>query len=916
MKLQHMATWKKFALVGALGVLACAIPTWFVWQTKGEAIEVAQRERAGIAPANRVLEALRQVQQHRRLAIAALSGDAGAATLREAKQREAEEALRKAKEALAPFPEAGRRAEVALSDWQALAAAVAGRGLDAAEAVRQHAALVSALLGALDQLLEETGLFLDPERNSYFLIVATYVEAPRLAEALGVLRGRGGGFLVQKKADSAERAAFAALLEQARSQLDRSEAAYARALAVEAATKARLQEASVALGSASRQAIELGQREVVAARELTLDPEAYARAYTEAIDSAFRLVEQSGRLLDEMFEARVAALERARLVLVATLFLVLAAAGAFALALVRAILRQLGGEPAEAVAIAQSVAAGDLERPIAVRPGDTTSVIAAMKRMQEDLRERIAREAQSATENARIRKALDASATAMMIADPDGRIVYINEEQIKLFERAGVELRRRFPGFDARALVGRNIHEFHRDPAFQRRILGELKGEHRAAIPLGSYTFEVTANPVFGPDGEKLGVAAGWADRTEELQMKEDMSAALKAASAGDFAFRIKLEGKQGACALVGEGMNQLLATGERAVGEVVAVLERAAAGDLSERVRYEIPGLFGRLRDSVNGTLEQLAAVVSHIKSASDAIDVAVREIAQGNNDFSARTESQASSLEETASSMEELTSTVKQNAENARQANQLAVGASEVAVRGGEVMHRVVETMEAISASSRKIADIIGVIDGIAFQTNILALNAAVEAARAGEQGRGFAVVASEVRNLAQRSAAAAKEIKALIEDSVTKVSAGSRQVEEAGRTIEEVVASVKRVTDIMAEITAASQEQSAGIEQVNQAVTQMDEATQQNAALVEQAAAAARSLEEQARGLVETVGRFRLAAGAEQAAAVAVKPVAAKPAKVVPVAGRKPASKPAANAPAPRPKAAGAEDEWEEF
>jgi methyl-accepting chemotaxis protein len=258
----------------------------------------------------------------------------------------------------------------------------------------------------------------------------------------------------------------------------------------------------------------------------------------------------------------------------------------------------------------------------------------------------------------------------------------------------------------------------------------------------------------------------------------------------------------------------------------------------------------------------EQLNEALTDIKQSADTIDTASREIAAGNADLSARTESQASSLEETASSMEELTTTVRQNADNARQANQLAVNASDVAIKGGNVVSQVVGTMGSIKESSRRIVDIIGVIDGIAFQTNILALNAAVEAARAGEQGRGFAVVATEVRNLAQRSAAAAKEIKSLIGDSVEKIDTGSNLVDEAGKTMTEIVTSIKQVTDIMGEITAATQEQTAGIEQVNQAVNEMDEVTQQNAALVEQAAAAAQSLQDQATRLAATIALFKLA------------------------------------------------------
>src|SRR5690606_11836987 len=291
------------------------------------------------------------------------------------------------------------------------------------------------------------------------------------------------------------------------------------------------------------------------------------------------------------------------------------------------------------------------------------------------------------------------------------------------------------------------------------------------------------------------------------------------------------------------------------------ALLQAIARGDLTARMEGEFHGVFARMRDDANATVDQLTAIVHRIQEASGAISIASTEIASGNNDLSRRTEQQAANLEETAASMEELTSTVKQNADHARQANQLAIGAASVASEGGQVVGQVVTTMADIQASSRRIADIISVIDGIAFQTNILALNAAVEAARAGEQGRGFAVVATEVRSLAQRSATAAKEIKQLIEDSTGKVADGARLAEQAGRTMGEIVTSVQRVTDIMAEISAASQEQAEGIAQVNRTIVQMDETTQQNAALVEEASAAARALEEQAVGLGAAMAAFRL-------------------------------------------------------
>ncbi|WP_369932736.1 methyl-accepting chemotaxis protein [Xanthomonas tesorieronis] len=401
-------------------------------------------------------------------------------------------------------------------------------------------------------------------------------------------------------------------------------------------------------------------------------------------------------------------------------------------------------------------------------------------------------------------------------------------------------------------------------------------------------------------------------------EMNAQVKQLAEAAAVGNFSARGDAERFQYDFRTMVQNLNAMMEVSDRTLGELSQLLQAIAAGDLSVRMQGDFHGVFARMRDDANATAEQLAAIVGRIQSAAASINVASSEIAAGNDDLSRRTEQQAASLEETAASMEELTSTVKQNAEHARQANQLAVGAASVASQGGDVVGQVVATMSGIETSSKKIADIISVIDGIAFQTNILALNAAVEAARAGEQGRGFAVVASEVRTLAQRSAGAAKEIKGLIDDSVTRVAEGSALVDRAGQTMQEIVSSVQRVTDIMGEISAASQEQSAGIEQVNQTITQMDEATQQNAALVEEATAAARTLQAQAGQLSATVAEFKLDPQVSAAAAQAAPIATAKPsarARPSPVTG-------AARAPTRIRSAAGtarasaAEDQWQEF
>ncbi|MQP77712.1 HAMP domain-containing protein [Stenotrophomonas sp. MYb238] len=415
--------------------------------------------------------------------------------------------------------------------------------------------------------------------------------------------------------------------------------------------------------------------------------------------------------------------------------------------------------------------------------------------------------------------------------------------------------------------------------------------------------------------GEKAAITQAMDETKASLSaINAEIKRLAGAAAAGDFSLR----GDEGRFEHdfrdMVAGLNRLMETTDGNLSEVSELLQAIARGDLTARMHGDFHGVFAKMRDDANATVAQLTSIVGRIQQSASSINLAASEIATGNNDLSRRTEQQAANLEETAASMEELTSTVRQNAEHARQANQLAQGAAGVASQGGQVVSQVVTTMSAIESSSKKIADIISVIDGIAFQTNILALNAAVEAARAGEQGRGFAVVASEVRTLAQRSAGAAKEIKGLIEDSVDKVSEGSQLVHQAGTTMGEIVTSVQRVTDIMAEISAASQEQSAGIEQVNQTVMQMDETTQQNAALVEEATAAARSMEEQANHLAAAVALFRIDVAPVPAQAPSVPQAAPRRAEVRPPAAARRPAPPAAARPAEAVAADGSD--WQEF
>ena len=470
-------------------------------------------------------------------------------------------------------------------------------------------------------------------------------------------------------------------------------------------------------------------------------------------------------------------------------------------------------------------------------------------------------EKREAEENLRVRRALDRVATNTMIADAGNNIIYMNEAVLNMMKAAESDLRKDLPNFNSSNLIGQNIDVFHKNPAHQRNMLAKLSSTYSTEIYVGGRTFGLVANPIFTPENERIGTVVEWEDRTAEVAIEKEIAGLVAAAGNGDLEARVEEAGKQGFFLRLAQGLNSLVSIVEDAVKDTGNMLDAMANGDLSKRIEQEYQGSFDKLKRDANATADKLTEVINRINTSATLVASGAEEISQGNADLSQRTEEQASSLEETASSMEEMTSTVRQNADNAKEVNELAEETRTKAQKGGEVVNRAVTSMSAINESSKKIADIISVIDEIAFQTNLLALNAAVEAARAGEQGRGFAVVAGEVRNLAQRSAAAAKEIKELIRDSVGKVEDGTLLVNESGSTLQEIVTAVQRVTAMISDIAQASEEQSSGIEQVNKAIAQMDEMTQQNAALVEEASAAGESMAEQANDMRRLLNFFSL-------------------------------------------------------
>ena len=566
-----------------------------------------------------------------------------------------------------------------------------------------------------------------------------------------------------------------------------------------------------------------------------------------------------------------ASYQSTRTMLIALSLAAVAVACLLAWLLTRAIKKPLN----HAVAVLGEIEKGNYASVVTVGSKDEIGqTLQGLERMQVALRERTDKEHASAMENARIRTALDRVSVGTMLGDMDGKIIYLNDALLALFRSRLAEMRKQIPSFDPEQLVGSSFDVFHQIPSLQRNALAGLTSAHTADVKVGEASLRIVANPVVDGAGKRVGTVVQWVDRTQEVATEEEVQAIVAKAIDGDLTARIREEGKE---------------------------------------------AFFKTLASGVNRVLMNMADVVRSMAGAAAEVRTGSEEISRGNADLSQRTEEQASSLEETASSMEEMTSTVKNNADNAAQANQLAAAAREQAERGGSVVGAAVAAMGEINASSKRIADIISVIDEIAFQTNLLALNAAVEAARAGEQGRGFAVVASEVRNLASRSAEAAKEIKTLIQDSVGKVTEGTRLVDESGKALAEIVVRVKKVTDVMAEIASSSREQASGIEQVNKAITMMDDVTQQNAALVEEASAAAQALTEQASNLTQLISRYRVGEGsAAEAPRAAVRPPAApaveRRAPTRPMTGKK---RPVAvSTPAPGRAGGAAAEEWKDF
>jgi methyl-accepting chemotaxis protein len=846
----------KMLIIGIFAIICIVLPSYFYVSAALQTQNAEEREIEGLPHAVSMLGILKNIAEHRGIAAQYFGGNTQIENEKNSKFNKVKLNIKSFSGHFKSYTKNQQLIDdVQLMEdaFESLKDITIGTPNSGALSLKQHANLINSAEVIIQKIMQESGLSYDPSANSYHLIIAGFEKLPRLIDSLGQVRGVGASILTKGEASDSDKTKILLLLANiAKPYADYTShinAASNNNKSLEQLTKGvKLFDDKIALLKS------LSQQEIIDTKRINFSPDKYFQEYTKVINDFINLNYSIAEKLSELLNKRIEANISQRNTSLAIIIILALVASLLGYLIVHSIVSMVN----RLVITSQQMSEGNFDHDIEKERKDELGILSATVAIM-NVQLSIAKDA--ANESLRVKQALDIASTNVMIADDDRKIIYLNEAVKSMLKIAESDLKQALPNFSSSSVLNSNMDIFHKNPSHQADLLSKLKNKYETQIAVGGRHFRLTANPIISNTGERLGTVVEWLDRTAEINAEEEVSRIVKAAVQGDFTERAETTDKNGFMLNMAEGLNSLIETTDQGLADIARVLNAIAKGDMTEIVDKEYLGTFASLANYCNTTTENLSGMIYEIRQAADIISSASTEISQGNNDLSNRTEQQASSLEETAASMEELTGTVRLNSENASQANGLASEASTVAIEGGELIQQVVTTMSSINESARKISDIIGVIDGIAFQTNILALNAAVEAARAGEQGRGFAVVASEVRSLAQRSANAAKDIKELISDSVQKIENGNALVNQSGATMDKVVISIKRVNDIMAEIAAASAEQATGIDEVSKAVTDMDEVTQQNAALVEEAAAAAESLQSQAQQLATRVASFKL-------------------------------------------------------
>jgi methyl-accepting chemotaxis protein len=972
--LNKMLLWQKFSILSFLCILLICIPLLLYLNEANKSINAVRQEATGIAPVQALFSVLQTTQQHRGLSAIVLSGNRDAQNQRTTQAQEvnkAWEGLNQRGKALQGNPALRQHLAQAFADWKNLSQKVGQREISGKDSFIRHSVLIKQLIKINGMLLDHSGLILDPEIDSYYLVDAGLVQLPRMVEALAQMRGKGAGMLSAKNATPEEKVSIEALYDKANDHYELQLGSLEKSIAVNPELKQHLEQVVQTAQQATVKANQLAQTEITRATQLTYSPTLYFDQVSAAVDGQFKLGNIILQELKQILAERNQEQSNRRSILLIGIGLLVALAATLGYFIIRSITVPLSS----AVAVATRVAAGDFGSDLsdyvaqkqtnetgklmqalanmqaaltlAAREAianarikmalDTTSTSAVIadaddnivylnrsaqalfSQCEADLRQDLAqfradqilgghvrqfhktgqnqpnfmhqlipcqrvdieigghtfgvtatpildqqkqkigtvmewldRAAEIAAEmaaanNARIRQALDKCSTNVMITDPDGRIIYLNESVSQMMHKAENNIRRALPRFSAQQILGSNFDDFHQNPRHQRQLLQSLSGTHRAEIKLDECTMAIAISPVQGGNLQNLGYVLEWHDRTQEVVVEQEIAAVVHAAAEGNFAKRIDEEGKQGFFATLASGMNKLMDTSEAGLNEIVRVLQAISKGDLSQTITRDFAGTFGDIKAFANSTSAQLSDIIGQVRTAADALNNASGQVSSTAQSISVSASEQAESVQRTSNSVEQMSASVEKNSKNAKVTDDMAAQSARQADAGGKA---VIETV----AAMREIAAKIGIVDDIAYQTNLLALNAAIEAARAGEHGRGFSVVAAEVRKLAERSQTASKEIGELATGSVTLS-------ESAGKLLGQMIPSIQKTSGLVQEITCASEEQSTDLQQISQSMNQLNQTTQQNAAAAEQLAATAEEMSGQAGQLQQLMEFFTL-------------------------------------------------------